>query len=243
MQLNGFRVTVPEASEEKSDGYVVLRHGQNFRIELHNGHKYENRGVPSDAEVYVQGIYVGTYRVPYGQTVILEHPADDFGKFIAYKNDTQEARIAGIDPDSADNGLIKVVWKPGNYKTKKIRSIPVIVNTWKEYPIATRTYDYNSNHYHDGHQYGTTYGDNSTCRGIYTPCNISCSCRTDNNLVGGGIGLSGNSDQTFTETNSLDYIETTTTIYLRIAFQEYEPRPIKNTVYKVHSTSIPRPLR
>ena len=47
--LNGFNVSVPEAQEETSDGYVILQHNQNFRIRLHNNHKENNIGKPSDA--------------------------------------------------------------------------------------------------------------------------------------------------------------------------------------------------
>ncbi len=235
--LNGFRVTVPEAKEEDNSGYVVLRHGQNFRISLHNGHKYEGRGVPSDAEVYVQGNYVGTYRIPAGQTIILEHPIEDSGKFTAYRNGSNEAQQIGLDQESDDNGLIKVVWKPGNYK---VRQIPVVVN-WL-YSPPTWTYRELDNYYDDGHSHTITYSYNTMARSSTCSSSKSCYSNSSNNLVGGGIGLSGHSEQTFTETDALEYVESDTVIYLRIAFRDEEPRPIK-PVYKVHSTSVPRPLK
>jgi hypothetical protein len=249
MQLNGFRVTIPEAKEENSEGHVVLSHGQNFRISLHNAHKYNGRGTPSDCEVYVQGEYVGTYHVPAGQTVILEHPIHDSGKFTAYRNGSSEAQQIGLDPNSDDNGLIKVVWKPGNHKVRSIQ-VSDVSWTWPYHPNIV--YPENDNYYDDGHNYTITYDDhtfNNSATGGYVSrkglfsSNVSC-CANAGNLVGGGIGLSGSSNQTFTETDALDYVEPETAIYLRIAFREESntPRPIK-PVYKVHSTSVPRRLQ
>lgn len=244
--LNGFRVTVPEAREENSEGHVVLKHGQNFRLALHNGHKYEGRCIPADVEVYVQGEYVGTYRIPAGQTVTLEHPLHDSGKFTAYRNDSSEARQIRLDPNSADNGLIKVVWKPGNYKIQQWIS-PVTI-TWQKLRYNVPENDnYWDNYYDDGHQYTITYDYNTTgCTTRSASClssSTSCCASNSGNLVGGGVGLSGHSNQHFTETDALDYVEGETTIYLRIAFREEDntPRPIK-PVYKVHSTNVPRRL-
>jgi hypothetical protein len=241
--LNGFSVSVPQAQEETSEGYIVMRHGDTFKLRLSNRHKFAGSCRPADAEVYVQDKYCGTFRVPYGQTITLERPLNDTGKFTAYRNGTAEATQAEIDPDDSDNGLIKVVWEPG-YKYE----FPVVHTTYLRCP-SWPDYNDNSNHYNDG-GYVITYGDNTTY-GNNTTCNYttmrSCTCSNTNsgNLVGGGVGLSGESRQSFSETAELVHDECCTVIYLRIAFTNDEPRPINSmraVVYKVE-TNIPRPLR
>lgn len=244
MQLKGFSVEIPECLEETSQGYVVLKHGQPFRIKLNNHHKSGGSGKSSDAEVWLQGNFVGCYRIDYGETLILERSFSDSGKFTAYRNGSSEARRIGLDPNSDDNGLIKVVWKPGNYKVSQWVS-PVTV-TWQTLRYNVPENDnYWDNYYDDGHQYTISYDYNTTPITRSTSCfSSSTSCRANSgNLVGGGVGLSGHSNQHFTETDALDYVEGETTIYLRIAFREEDntPRPIK-PVYKVHSTNVPRRL-
>ena len=229
MFLNGFRVSVPESQEETSDGYVVLRHNQNFSIRLHNSHKFNGSCKPADAEVYVQGKHVGTFRVPYGQTIIIERSVDDNGKFTAYRNGTYEAQLAEIDAGDPNNGLIKVVWKPG-YKYSRRTIYDDIINdnisiSWS----GLGTTDVNSTH----------YLDSGTCTNC---CTDTIGCSTTRGLSGGGVGLSGHSDQTFSEVDSLTYDEPETTIFLRIAFRD-EIRSIKQKRHKVYSTRVPRPLK
>jgi len=224
MFLNGFSISVPESQEETSDGYVVLKHNQNFSIRLHNSHKFDGSCKPADAEVHVQGKHVGTFRVPYGQTVIIERSVDDNGKFTAYRNGTYEAQLAEIDAGDPNNGLIKVIWKPG-YKYKppiNYVSSGITIN-WDDPNI-------NSNH----------YLDSST----FTNSTIGCSAQysTTRGLSGGGVGLSGHSDQSFMEVDSLTYDEPDTTIYLRIAFRD-EVRAIKKHNRKVYASKVPRPLK
>ena len=218
MFLNGFSVSVPESQEETSDGYVVLRHNQNFSIRLHNGHKFNGSCKPADAEVYVQGKHVGTFRVPYGQTVIIERSVDDNGKFTAYRNGTYEAQLAEIDAGDPNNGLIKVIWKPGYKYRPPVNYVSNNINiNWE---------DLTSNHYLDSGTV-TNYASHSTRK-----CCLS----------GGGVGLSGHSNQSFSEVDSLIYDEPETTIFLRIAFRD-EIRSIKQKRHKVYSTRVPRPLR
>ncbi len=230
MHLNGFSASVKEAQEETSNGYVVLRHGDTFSVRLTNRHKENGQCKPADACIYIQGKFVGCFRVPFGQTVIIEHPTNDSGKFTAYCNGSQEASQIGLDKDDPDNGLIKVIWKPGSYPIK----IPIMKVSW-DCPTFTEPWYDNSNHYYDG-GYSINWTIDTT-----TSCCTTRSC-SSGNLVGGGVGLSGHSNQNFVETSSLNYDEPETTIYLRIAFRDNEPRPIKTTVYKV-STPIPRPLK
>jgi len=249
--LNGFSVNVPQAQEETSDGYIVLKHGQNFSLRLHNGHKYCGGNKPADAEVWIQGKLIGTFRVPANQTIEIEHPVSDSGKFTAYKNGSSEARQIGIDPDSNENGLIKVIWKPGN---QKVNQVHVTWNSWSlDCPsYLQRKITVFDNSYNDDRYYKTTTSDRScNLNTIYDTggyaksyCCMTTSCSKNNDLVGGGVGLSGHSHQAFSEIEQLDYNEPETTIFLRIAFRDDVPRSITTTsVYKVQSTNVPRRLR
>ena len=232
--MNGFSVSIPESQEETNTGYVILRHNQTFRIRLHNGHKFEGSCRPADAEVYLSGNHVGTFRVPYGQTITLERSVNDNGKFTAVRNGTYESQLAELDESDPDNGLIKVVWKPG-HNNCSWKDITKIIK--EEYPHVT--WDYNSNHYYDG--------------GTFTNCNTTssrllCSTRScSSDLVGGGIGLSGHSNQDFSEVDSLNYDEPETTIYLRIAFRDgvrpLKSRKVYKTYPKKYCNDVPRPLR
>ena len=116
--LNGFSVTIPESYSETSEGHVGLRHGQNFKVRLHNGHRGPYGSVPCDATIILNGKDVGTFRVNAGQTTIIERPANDTGKFTAYQEDSQEAASIGVDRNSNDLGLIEVVFRPGNQKIR-----------------------------------------------------------------------------------------------------------------------------
>ena len=211
--LNGFSVTIPESYSETSEGHVGLRHGQNFKVRLHNGHRGPYGSVPCDATIILNGKDVGTFRVNAGQTTIIERPANDTGKFTAYQEDSYEAASIGIDRNSNDLGLIEVVFRPGS---QKIRWTPPAVSvTWNN------------------------YDSQPVYRGISSECRAkSCSF---NEPVGMGIGLSGHSNQNFHEVEDLDYNEPATRIYLRLVKESFErsgPRPLRS----VYSTDVPRKL-
>ena len=246
--LNGFSVNVPQAQEETSDGYVVLKHCQNFSLRLHNSHKSGGMFKAADAEVWIQGKLIGTFRVPANQSIALEHPVNDTGKFTAYKNNTPEANQIGINPDSEDNGLIKVIWKPGSQQVNEVQI--TWDYTWPNHDIIYhKNIQEFDNSYYDGHYYRTTTDDKSyNITRSYGSGNsepydcVTASCCTNDYLTGGGVGLSGHSNQHFTQISELSYDEPETVIFLRIAFRDSEPRPITHSVYKVQSTNVPKRL-
>lgn len=251
VSLNGFMVQVPECIEETCDNYVVMRHGKTYSLKLSNHHKDGRQCKPCDADVYIDGKLVGTWRIPFGQNIVLERPVDDSGKFTAYKNGSVEAKQAQIDPNSSDTGLIKVVFRPGTKKIRAIRAvivqpyiIPVGDPYWYWYPnpgwntITCTTYDGSVSS--DSVRYSESISNSYTSNYVQShSCN---SAESTTNLVGGGTGLSEESKQQFTEVEELDYdSEPTTTIFLRLAFRDEVPRPIKET-RRVYSTKVPRPL-
>jgi hypothetical protein len=250
--MNGFSVEIPECIEEDCNGYITMKHGANFTIKLNNHHKYGGHGKPCDADVYVDGKNVGTFRLTYGETIRLEHPVYDNGRFTAYKRGTIEACQAGINANSDDAGLIKVIFRPGEVsysccwvKTEYDWPNAFDIN-YRSTGIDPNEHDpvnINSNHYYDG-GYATnnsTFSCNAEKSIISTSRAYNCSVPSSK-LVSGGVGLSGHSDQNFNSVDSLNYDEPPTTISIRLAFRECdcEPRPLYTRVY---STSVPRPLR
>lgn len=245
--LNGFSVSISEAQEETSENYIVLRHGQTFSLRLHNGHKENGKCIPADAEVYVQGKYCGTFRVAAGQTIWLERPLNDAGKFTAYRNNTYEAKQAEIDPTSYDNGLIKVVWKPGREQPDFVRDVYKHVVDYSRIEWSQPDYYHLNWNYYDPSTTTTDYQtftdyNTTSCHSYTTSTNLVRSCRPNDGLIGGGVGLSGHSNQSFNEVSPLDYTDQETTIHIRIAFRD-GPRPIKAVHKVVYESKAPRPLK
>jgi hypothetical protein len=64
-----------------------------------------------DAEVRIDGREVGAWRVPAQETVVVERPVHDTGRFTFYEVGSREAGKAGIS-ESDQLGLLTVVFKP-----------------------------------------------------------------------------------------------------------------------------------
>lgn len=252
VNLNGFKVKIPECLEEISGGYAVMQHGQQYSLELTNHHKDGGFGKPCDADVYIDGKHIGVFRVPYGQSIPIEHPVDDFGKFTAYQKGTPEFKEAEINVRSSEMGLIEVIFKPGTKKVKKVIKefdpIPWVPRTPYKEPqpwIKPGVYAYAVT---DWNTINTWENKLDSCatfssRSLSGPQNVSCSTScSEDSLIGGGTGLSGHSDQEFIETEELDYDEPATTIYIRLGFGEDKPRALKG-IGKVYKTNKPRPLK
>ncbi len=123
MRLGDYAVTIPQGRELDS-GYVEIRHNTTYTIALSNYGKLQ-----CDAAVEIDGKLVGTWRLPgvsddererwwqkflgpKNQTITIERPAHDTGKFTFYKLDSPEAQKAGLVRDDK-LGLISVLFKPG----------------------------------------------------------------------------------------------------------------------------------
>lgn len=199
MYLNQFSVRVPEGNEI-SGGYVELRHGQNYTIQLKN-----DRHLPCDAILEIDGKSIGTFRLYAGSGIKLERPPHDTGQFTFYKIGTHEARQAQLDEGNPDLGLIKVQFIPQKHS-------PPITTYWgsvEDVPMASANITYRS---------------------------ATVMSNAKGGLSAGGTGLSGYSNQSFTDVGSIerDYSQSTT-IYLRlVAKNGDEIRPLTQ-----YSTPIP----
>jgi len=193
MYLNGFSVRVHPGTETPG-GYVELAHGTPYTLHLRN-----QNSTACDAQVFVDGKDVGTFRLHPGAGLSLERPSNDVGRFTFYRAASSEAQQAGIVSISAqDYGLIRVVFTPEKVVERvvglsyhypaQLRGIPMAV--------AGAAPDYT-----------TTYTAATHSAGI--------------------TGLSGHSRQQFVSVAPLDYDFTRqTTIHLRLVERSDAPRPI-----------------
>jgi len=244
VSLNGFSVKVPECLSETSENYVVMRHGQQYSLRLSNHHKEDGHGKPCDVEVYINDEFCGAYRIPSGESIILERPEYSNQRFTAYRIDSEEAKIAKID-HNASMGLIRAVFRPGNKKYVSRISQSSVVDPWsyvsktpKKPWVRPGIYVYAVSDWDTISIWSENSYSNTTLDAVNLTVSSSC---TSHDLVGGGTGLSGQSNQKFNEIDSLDYDEPSVSIYLRLAFEKddkSEIRPLK----RVYSTAIPNPI-
>jgi hypothetical protein len=107
MELGSFGLTIPEG-HERTDGYVVMQHAQQYCI------KVTNKGyLQCDAVVSLDGDEVGTYRLSPGQEWAIEHPTDSQQRFTFYASGTAEASAVGEAVLSKqEKGLVQVTFYP-----------------------------------------------------------------------------------------------------------------------------------
>ncbi len=191
MLLNGFSVRIANGVEESS-GYVSMRHGQVYQIQLRN-----NNSRRCDAQIEVDGKVVGVWRLNAYQSSQLEHPAHDEGKFTFYKLGTQEAQSAQLSASDPNLGLIKVTFTP----EKEVRPATVSVGY-----SGTATY----------RGLGDTYSSD-----VYSmPKGIDMSF-TSQSRSSGGTGLSGHSNQQYGQAAEIEYdYSGQTVIHLRLVCKD-----------------------
>ncbi len=182
MKLEPYEVKVPEGRE--SEGYVYLRHNTQYTLLLTN-----RACARCDAEVWIDGRVVGAWRVPALETVVVERPAHDTGRFTFYEVGSLEASKAGIS-ESDQLGLLTVVFKPEK----------LIFSSLQDGVL--------------GQPPGPSSGHS------------------------GGTGLSGQSDQNFSEAAPIEYdLSKTVTIHLRLVGDPDAPRPMFQ-----RETAVPPPV-
>jgi hypothetical protein len=114
MYLAGYSVEIAGGTNER-DGYVTLDHNQQYTITLHN-----YKRTKCDAEVYIDGKHIDTFRINRNDAITLERPTNDTGRFTFLTSGTIESIKAGVDHIPAkDRGLISVTFYPEHYKEEK----------------------------------------------------------------------------------------------------------------------------
>ena len=111
--LNGFGVEILvrgrniDKFTRNGGKYYALHHGDEYEIRLTN-----NRDTIADAELKIDGVDSGKFRIPAHDTLTLERPANRPKKFTFVKEDSSLARRTGVVEGEYENGLISVKFFP-----------------------------------------------------------------------------------------------------------------------------------
>lgn len=218
MYMNDFSVRVPEGTER--GGYVELNHNTQYTLILRN-----NRSERCDAEVSIDGNPIGTFRIAGRNSLRLERPANDDGRFTFYRYGSREANgLPGVS--MSKRGVVSVVFTPEK-KVEYRPFYPVNEVKWGNTIRNNTSFSYTPSS-------TLTAGDDPPLASFYT---ASGNMR---GLKSGITGLSGQSGQTFIDVERLCYnYKEQTTINLRLAAKRQDGGPRPLTAY---STPVPPPI-
>lgn len=226
---------------ERDNGYVAMTHGKDYTLSLRN-----DRELPCDAEVRIDGKHVGTWRIETRRQIVLEHPIDDHGRFTFYLPETPEGQVAGLRKGDPDLGLISVRFVPGH----TIGARPLTPTQPPPYILPWRHDEYWFRH----PSWYTHSGGSTTCNtrsALVTedwggePITASYACNATlaaapSEFMRGGTGLSGYSGQHYGIAQPLLYLESeAVTINLRLVGikEAAAVRPLQAS-----STPVPVPV-
>ena len=186
MRVGNYSVLIPEGRERDSEGHVVLSHGTQYHIRLGN-HDYGSR---CDAELKIDGKDMGSFRIQAGQTITLERPVNETGKFTFFESGSAQAAEAGGDSVSReDRGLLTVIFRP---EKKRIVAELTSASVMKS---ASRS-----------------RGCGQSAGGIHSSLGA-----VPQNCSAGITGLTGHSTDQYTTVQNLDYaLNEEVTIHLRL---------------------------
>lgn len=213
MYLNLFSVRIPEGNEVPG-GYVEMTHGSTYTLVLRN-----SRVTRCDAQVYIDGKHVGTWRIPAQASIRLERPAHDTGHFTFYSIDSDEFEQAALNMvDRSQLGLVKVIFTPEVYPTTRVKDLTDIYTT-------NVIWDYTDS--------------NTTTSGTYTTYASGGGGTSSRAYSAGGTGLSGTSSQSFLPADNIRLdLSQQTVIHLRLVEKRDDaPRPLTQ-----FSTPVPPPM-
>lgn len=173
-----------------------------------------SRDEDCDARVEIDSKHVGTWRISAHHNIVIERPANDTGHFTFYRARTIAAQKAGLDESNPSLGLIKVTFTPE-------KKVTYTFETPNSLPCA-----------------GPFNGDCYPLSSVGAKSEVSSTATYS--YSAGGTGLSGRSNQQFTEVGPLNYdYSAQTVIHLRlVASDGNEPRPLM-----AFSTPVPPPVR
>jgi hypothetical protein len=215
MQVGNFSVLIPEGRERES-GYVQMDHGAQYSLRLGNN----DHSKRCDATVLVDGKEVGAWRINAGQSIVLERPVNDTGRFTFYKSDSQSAEQAGVgNISSQDRGLVQVTFRPEKAPVRRGQHV-------------------NSSHGISGQSCGGER-EEKTSGGILRTMSLGC---VPASMESGMTGLSGQSSQQFDTVAPLDYDpsgETIISIRLVAISGQDQPRELKATP---KANQVPNPV-
>jgi len=237
--LNGFSINIinDAVNHFKRDehNYYSLPHLTEYKIALSN-----NRSTRCDAEVFVDGLSVGTWRIDQYETITIERPADVNRKFIFAAESSPLARQLGVQKNSYDNGLIKVIFRPEKINICRFSEYPYISTptfynpsdvTFGEFSQSYTNSNYSMN---DSNQSKSMRG----CESVSNECNFIGS----DSLSSGATILGSGTDQYFNEATPLTEIDNKniTTINIRLVVAKNQPYvSLKDELKRRPMTMVP----
>lgn len=90
-----------------SDSLYAMKNKTKYEIELRN-----NGNRRCDAFVYIDGDFIGAWRINSFSSITLKRPAETDRQFIFVSEDSEESKMVGTISGAINNGLIKVEFKP-----------------------------------------------------------------------------------------------------------------------------------
>jgi hypothetical protein len=206
MKIQNYELTIPEGREDQ-DGYIVLRHEQTYSLFLKN-----NNHTQCDVEVEIDGKHQGAWRLRPYQSVRLERPAHETGRFTFIDLNSEEGVSIGLD----------------NINRSKLGLVTVTFTPEKEEPIGGGR---------GASSKGIDWGD---VKGPDLE-NYEARSVSQNSYSAGGTGLTGKSDQEFGVANRIRLDQTKmVTINLRLVSLNIPGlRPLTSAP---HSNPTPPPV-
>ena len=112
VEMNGFSISIESTTSHirlnkiNGDNYFAMKHGTEYKINLGN-----NNHTKADAHIWIDGEQVGIWRLNSYDNITIERPANVSRKFTLLKENSRDARNAGVSY-SQNNGLLKVTFMP-----------------------------------------------------------------------------------------------------------------------------------
>ena len=178
----GFALTIRDRAEDYR-GYVRLDHGAVYAVCFRN-----DLGRMADAELTIDGLPMGTWRLVPGRVACVERPVSDTGRFTFYRADSAEGYAVGSGQVArSDKGRVSVRFVP-----ERERYIP------QPEPYAT------SRSYSAAPEQEMAE-DSMTAAAPYNAPSARHKMSPPNQRLGAGVtGLSGESEQHFRTTGPID---------------------------------------
>lgn len=205
MRVANVNVQIIEG-RETDNGHVVIPHGTQYRLKLANYDHFRR----SDATVVIDGKEVGAWRLDAGQTIVLERPQHDTGRFTFHEAASTEGQAGGAaGVGAADRGLVQVTFRMERRQPPRPYGAggQSVVRSMHLRPASTPTCA-------DIPEYGGGARGQSFQNEIKTGCSLE---GLTGNEKAGITTLTGQSDQRFHEVAPLDYdpaLEVTVSIRL-----------------------------
>lgn len=224
LHAKGFALGVaPERPHPYDPSWFMMNHMEPYAVKLYNSFN-----VQADAELYVDGLYVATFRLDPYETKMIERKTDDTGCFTATLVGTHESYAAEIEAGNSQNGLIKCTF----WKARK--PIP---------PVKVVRADQHVDH--DEEFYSRSKGFVSSA----SPVNSSNFSSMSVGVAGAagfpsremGTSLTGKSGQRFISVGPIDRDpDSETTIQIRIvSMTTPPPTTTARPLHRVYDTGVP----